>query len=135
MSTIAASPTHVGKLPFVQNQISSDGSDQARSIERCIENEATELLDSHPHFRGRNQRVKVRCLNGYVFLSGNLPSYYLKQLAQEALRSLSGVSRIENQIVVASPSGEVMRNEPTIETAAVVPKPHMRTGQPNPKPR
>lgn len=44
----------------------------------------------------------VRCdyLDGVLFLQGYLPTYYLKQLAQEAVADLNGVERIDNQIQV-----------------------------------
>jgi hypothetical protein len=40
-------------------------------------------------------------------LTGRLPTWFLKQLAQEAMRGLPGVDHVDNQIVVASPVGEV----------------------------
>ena len=55
----------------------------------------------------RSHWVLVRCEDRCLTLSGKLPSYYLKQLAQEALRNLVGIDRIENRIGVASPVGEV----------------------------
>jgi hypothetical protein len=38
-------------------------------------------------------------------LRGHLPSYYLKQLAQEAVADTPGVGRVENQIDVTPPAG------------------------------
>jgi hypothetical protein len=35
-----------------------------------------------------------------LVLSGCLPSHYLKQLLQEALKALPGVANIDNQVVV-----------------------------------
>jgi len=87
----------------------------ARSLSACrvakqIEDLALRLLERHPHFRGRTQHIEVRCSGKHLVLDGCLPSFYLKQLAQEAMLQLlqeySGVS-VENRIVVASPSGEV----------------------------
>jgi hypothetical protein len=43
-------------------------------------------------------------LGGVLVLRGRLPSYYLKQVAQEAVASLAGVGRIDNQIQVVTPS-------------------------------
>jgi hypothetical protein len=77
---------------------------------RPIEIAAEALLEQHPHFRGRSRWVRCRFRNGRLFLDGVLPSFYLKQLAQETLRGLEGVERLDNRIVVASPVGEV---EPT----------------------
>src|SRR5437763_588254 len=40
---------------------------------------------------------------GAVVLSGCLPSYYLKQVAQTVVAQVEGVRRIENRIQVVSP--------------------------------
>lgn len=62
---------------------------------------ALATLESHPHFRGRSRWIRIRYRNRCLHLSGRLPSYFLKQLAQESLRQLDGVDMIDNQIVVA----------------------------------
>ncbi len=41
---------------------------------------------------------------GVLVLSGCLPTYYLKQVAQETVAHLDGVERIENRIEVVSTS-------------------------------
>jgi osmotically-inducible protein OsmY len=41
---------------------------------------------------------------GVLTLSGCLPTYYLKQLAQEAVARIDGVGRIDNRIEVVAPS-------------------------------
>ena len=43
-------------------------------------------------------------LDGVLVLRGCLPTYYLKQIAQEAVASLEGVERIDNQIQVVTPA-------------------------------
>lgn len=76
-----------------------------------IKRRAAELLELHPHFRGRGGFVQFQCVGNRLILNGCLPSYYLKQLAQEAIRPMAAVIdqlQIENQIVVASPVGEVI---------------------------
>ena len=45
-------------------------------------------------------RTDVRVL----ILNGSLPTYYLKQVAQEAVARIEGIARIENRIEVVSPS-------------------------------
>ncbi len=52
--------------------------------------------------------MHCNCRNRCLRLEGCVPSFYLKQLAQEAVRDLKGIDRIENQIVVASPVGETL---------------------------
>jgi hypothetical protein len=73
------------------------------TFEKQMVRQATELLESHPHFRGRGRWVYCRCSRGNLELLGVVPSYYLKQLAQEALRNLSGTRQIINRIQVAGP--------------------------------
>jgi osmotically-inducible protein OsmY len=54
------------------------------------------------------QHVSCDCRGGVLVLRGCLPSYYLKQLAQEVVAHLEGVEGVENQIQVvpgASRSG------------------------------
>ncbi len=71
-------------------------------LEREIktEHEAESLLARHAHFRGQIKPIRFRCMNRSLVVSGDVDSYYLKQLAQEALRGLEGVDRIDNRIVV-----------------------------------
>jgi osmotically-inducible protein OsmY len=45
--------------------------------------------------------VKCQFRKGKLLLSGQMPSYYHKQLAQEAIRDLPGVSAIVNEISVS----------------------------------
>jgi osmotically-inducible protein OsmY len=44
--------------------------------------------------------VKCRFRRGKLLLSGHVPTYHHKQLAQEAIRALPGVSAIVNEISV-----------------------------------
>jgi osmotically-inducible protein OsmY len=41
---------------------------------------------------------------GVLTLNGCLPTYYLKQVAQEAVARLNGVERVDNRIEVVAPS-------------------------------
>jgi len=65
-----------------------------------IESRVVELLESHGHFRGKTQFIQCRVNEGCLRLDGCLPSYYLKQLAQEALRNFPGIEKIDNRIFV-----------------------------------
>ena len=64
-----------------------------------IEIRAAKLLERHPHFRGRDRWVTCRYIDQNLCLVGCVPSFYLKQLAQEALRELDGI-QVKNQLVV-----------------------------------
>jgi BON domain len=62
-------------------------------------------LDRHPHFRGRLTGLRIEHRGRTLFLSGRLPTFYLKQLVQEAVRHLPGVGRVRNEIDVVNPTG------------------------------
>jgi hypothetical protein len=66
---------------------------------------ARQHLESHPHFRGRSMAVSIEHEGANLFVTGRLPSFYLKQLVQEALRHVPGVQYVYNEIDVVSPEG------------------------------
>jgi osmotically-inducible protein OsmY len=55
-------------------------------------------LQHNPHFHGR--QVHFRTEEGRVVLSGEVRSFYHKQMAQEVLRRVEGIEEIENQLQV-----------------------------------
>jgi osmotically-inducible protein OsmY len=57
-----------------------------------------EALNQSPHFSRRQVRFETR--EGAVVLRGTVSSYYHKQMAQEILRRVDGVLRIENRLEV-----------------------------------
>ncbi len=50
------------------------------------------------------KHVTCDCREGVLVLRGLLPSYYLKQVAQEAVARLEGVQAVDNQIQVVAPA-------------------------------
>jgi osmotically-inducible protein OsmY len=46
------------------------------------------------------QRIRCDVLHGIVELSGEVPSFYSKQIAQEVLLNLDCVQRVENRLHV-----------------------------------
>jgi hypothetical protein len=66
---------------------------------------ARNKLEQHPHFRGRLAALRIEHRGKTLFLSGRLPTFYLKQLVQEAVRHLPGVQHVRNEIDVVSPYG------------------------------
>jgi hypothetical protein len=67
---------------------------------------ASQSLEAHPKLRRLFEcgRIGIETAGDTLVLKGCLPSYYLKQVLQEALRRIEGVASIENQIVVVYPS-------------------------------
>lgn len=60
--------------------------------------QAEQLLSTNPYLAIR--RITCEFRDGVLILTGCLPSYYLKQLAQSVVQQASRVERIENQIQV-----------------------------------
>ncbi|MBY0523177.1 MAG: BON domain-containing protein [Gemmataceae bacterium] len=61
---------------------------------------AQRRLRRNPYLALRDLSCEFR--DGILFLRGLLPSYYLKQRAQEAVADLAGVRRIVNDIEITS---------------------------------
>jgi osmotically-inducible protein OsmY len=55
-------------------------------------------LSTNPHLPGK--RVLCRADRGQVTLSGQVSSYFQKQMAQETVRRLAGVEHIQNLLEV-----------------------------------
>ena len=66
---------------------------------------ARSYLERHPHFRGRVNEVAISQEGRTLLLTGRLPSFYLKQLVQEAVRHVPGVQNVRNMIDVVSAEG------------------------------
>jgi hypothetical protein len=66
---------------------------------------ARQRLEHHPHFRGRISDVYIEHQGRTLLLKGRLPTFYLKQLVQEAVRHVPGVQQVRNLIDVVSADG------------------------------
>ncbi|MFN9342710.1 MAG: BON domain-containing protein, partial [Planctomycetota bacterium] len=60
---------------------------------------ASALRVRHPHRHQR--RVFLRADGGHLVLQGRVKSFFEKQMAQEALRTIDGVRTIDNQLEVS----------------------------------
>lgn len=74
--------------------------DAVRLNDRMLEIRAATVVCNHPQLGRYRASLQFFAKGGQLTLGGCIPSFYLKQLAQEALRSLEGVRRIENRIEV-----------------------------------
>jgi hypothetical protein len=70
-----------------------------------VEERARELLARNCHFRGRVQQLTMEERDGVLIVCGRVPSFYLKQVLQTALRDVDGVQQVDNRVQVASPTG------------------------------
>jgi hypothetical protein len=72
-------------------------------------------LRSNPYLALKN--VACDYQDGVVILRGCLPTYYLKQVAQEVVAHQQGVDRVENQIEVVATACQPVGAEAAIITA------------------
>jgi hypothetical protein len=63
---------------------------------------ARDLVAQHPHFYGRAEVFEFECSGDVLVVSGRVPTFYLKQLLQDALKKLEGVRRVDNRVDVAA---------------------------------
>jgi osmotically-inducible protein OsmY len=68
------------------------------TAESALDSLILNAIQKNPHLSRRNPRFETE--QGRVVLRGVVNSYYQKQMAQEALRRVEGVDRIENQLEV-----------------------------------
>lgn len=84
------------------NGSAGDANSESPSPE--LVNRARQTLALHGQFRSAESLTFV--LQGEVLVvRGTVPSFYLKQMLQIALKDLAGVSRIDNQVEVAHSAG------------------------------
>ena len=65
---------------------------------RGIAEAATECLQNSPYRAVR--RVLCECDHGILFLRGHLSSFHQKQVAQETVAKVKGVTQVRNEIEV-----------------------------------
>jgi osmotically-inducible protein OsmY len=74
---------------------------QARPPATTVGRKAEDLLRRSGYLALRD--VSCVALGGALYLRGRLPTYYLKQVAQEIAASVAGACRIINRIEVTAP--------------------------------
>jgi hypothetical protein len=72
---------------------------------RRIEALARAIVDTHEHFLRRADRFEFRFRKGRLLVKGCVPSFYLKQQLQSALRDIVTYCPIDNQVSVVSGFG------------------------------
>jgi hypothetical protein len=64
-----------------------------------VQSQAQQMLESSNYLALR--RLRCECHDGRLVISGRVPTYYLKQLAQSIVRQVAHLRRIDNQVDVA----------------------------------
>jgi osmotically-inducible protein OsmY len=67
-------------------------------IDQVLHEKVTHAIRRDPYLARRDLRLESA--QGTIKLTGVVQSYYQKQMAQESLRRVQGVERIENQLEV-----------------------------------
>ena len=67
-------------------------------METLLKKKIHSALNTSPHIPAHSLRFETDA--GRVILSGYVPSWYQKQMAQEALRSVEGIAEIRNELRV-----------------------------------
>jgi osmotically-inducible protein OsmY len=70
----------------------------ALHISSPLSDRIRDALTTNPHLP--KQQFRVEAADGLVVLKGSVQSFYQKQMAQEAIRRLDGVERIDNLLEV-----------------------------------
>jgi osmotically-inducible protein OsmY len=94
-------------MPTTLNLASAEPVTPARTPHPGLRELAEGCLRRNPYLALKN--VSCDCRGGVLVLRGCLPSYYLKQVAQQVVAHLEGIKGVENQIQVvagASHSGQ-----------------------------
>ncbi|MDP6443610.1 MAG: BON domain-containing protein [Pirellulaceae bacterium] len=59
-----------------------------------------QALQTNPHVTSRSFHWEAEEAEGHVVLRGQVGSFYQKQMAQEVVKTVDGVARIDNRIEV-----------------------------------
>ena len=73
----------------------------ARDVEQCD----WAVINDHSHFRGRAKKFDFVYRDHVLTLRGSVPSFYLKQVLQTAVRNLDGVRQVDNRVQVMPSDG------------------------------
>ena len=108
---MAGRTTAIGRERGPEHEVSAAAAQGESTVQKRTElpssvivSSIRELLEQHPHFRGRTSLLTIESIGGSIVLSGRLPSYYLKQLLQEAVKASFDVTKIDNHVEVVWPT-------------------------------
>ena len=66
----------------------------------CLEDRVQHIIDRNPYLSRRKLRCEAK--EGHVVLRGEVQSYFQKQMAQESVRHIDGITSIENCLEVVN---------------------------------
>ncbi len=86
------------EIVVVLTSVASERATETTNPQANLRELAERGLRRNPYLALKN--ISCDVLDGVLVLRGCLPSYYLKQIAQEVVAHLEGVARIDNRIEV-----------------------------------
>ena len=78
---------------------------EERIRDMAIEERAYHIVDTQQRFHRRASRFVFRCDEGILTVRGSVPSFYLKQVLQNALQRVPGIRAVDNRVTVISGEG------------------------------
>jgi hypothetical protein len=78
---------------------------EERIRDAAIEERAHHIIDTQQHFQRRADRFVFECDDGVLTVWGSVPSFFLKQVLQNALRLVPGVREVDNRVTVVASDG------------------------------
>ena len=69
------------------------------TIDHTLEDQIDSAIRTNPYLGGKRLRFETHA--GEVILEGVVATYFQKQMAQESLRHIAGVRRIDNRLHVS----------------------------------
>jgi len=88
--------------------------------DQFIEPQVTEKVrQAHPDLASSSSHIVVTTYNGVTLLAGQTPRQELKQLAEQAARSVSGVTRVHNELQILQPTSLLARSNDSLLTTKI----------------
>jgi osmotically-inducible protein OsmY len=78
---------------------------EEKTHDMAIMERAHHFIDTQQHFHQRADQFVFACDKGVLTVEGSVPSFYLKQVLQNALRLVPGVRAVHNRVTVVSAQG------------------------------
>jgi hypothetical protein len=83
----------------------STGDAKLESSSSDLADRARQTLEQRGQLRGSIESLSFVLHGEVLVVRGSVPSFYLKQMLQTALKGLDGVCQIDNQVEVVLPGG------------------------------
>jgi len=98
--------------PNQRDEDAATGRTNSEHADSELVRHACQKLAQHSQLRTRAASFDFHKLGDVLVVRGRVPSFYLKQMVQTALKDLEGVRRIDNQVQVVASHGLSSLPEP-----------------------